>query len=321
MIKRNRDAILSDSPRRRARFSLSRSQWMWATMGVVTAIAIAALAFANLREVYNSQKDFVVGLLASLAAVCFTKAFSRTRETHAVELIREDRPGPGLVADALDGLVRKRLDRKGVFEATALLHRNLEAAQDRLSEYYYAQAQHLEFYKHAPILRVVIADLDKVLGNIVRLQFGIGQLTGDRHGYSIAAKERHMLISILRDLRESVNRKDATYEALRASGDHIVSVEAWDVFAVLSGDMLKAELALDSLLCEHIRFPPEESLRSVVGYLDAALKRAKEFRDAIGEPNCPMVFHIMMADLSSAIDALRQIDLPDAFTGSQTPAR
>ncbi|RSM79379.1 hypothetical protein DMH04_32020 [Kibdelosporangium aridum] len=119
MIKRNKNAILSDPSPRRARFSLSRSQWMWATMGVVTAITIAALAFANLREVYNSQKDFVVGLLASLAAVCFTKAFSRTRETHAVELIREDRPGSGLVAEALDGVVRKRLDRKGVFEATA----------------------------------------------------------------------------------------------------------------------------------------------------------------------------------------------------------
>lgn len=278
-------------------------------MGVVVAITIAALAFSNLREVYNSQKDFVVGLLASLAAVCFTKAFSRTNETNALELIREDRAGP--VAEALDEVVRKRLHRKGVFEATALLQRNVEAAQDRLTEYYHAQAQQLEFYKHAPLLRVVISDLDKVLGNTVSLQNGVGRPKDDHREYDIAAKARHMLVSILRDLRESVKRKDAAYESLRVKDDGYVSAEAWDVFAVLTGDLLKAELILESLLCEHIRFPPEEALRTAVEYIDAGLKRAKEFKDAIGEPNCPMVFHIMVADLSSAIDALRRVDLPD----------
>jgi hypothetical protein len=309
MAQENHDAALLGSLSSKARFSLSRSQWMWATMGIVVAVTIAALAFSNLREVYNSQKDFVVGLLASLAAVCFTKAFSRTNENRALELIREDRAGP--VAAALDEIVRKRLDSKGVFEATALLQRNVEAAQDRLSEYYHAQAQELEFYKHAPLLRVVISDLDKVLGNVVSLQGGLGKPGSGDLGYRIAARDRHMLISILRDLRESVKRKDTTYESLRAKSDSIVSAEAWDVFAVLTGDLLKAEITLEGLLCEHIRFPPEEGLRSIVEYIDAGLKRAKEFQDTIGEPNSPMVFHIMLADLSSAIDALRRVELLD----------
>jgi hypothetical protein len=314
MSQDGQDLISSRAKPRRSRFSLSRSQWMWATMGLIVAVTIVALAFSNFREVYNSQKDFVVGLLASLAGVCFTKAFSRTRQTHALELIREDRAGP--VAEALGEVVRKRLDQNGVFEASALLQRNLESAQDRLTEYYHAQAQQLEFYKHAALLRVVIADMDKALANTVSLQRGVGKPKADHRGYRIAAKDRHMLVSVLRDLRESVKRKDAAYESLQAKGDGLVSSETWDVFAVLTGDILKAELILESLLCEHIRFPPEEGLRSVVQYLDAALKRANEFQDAIGEHDSPMVFHIMLADLSSAIDALRRIDLPDALAHS-----
>jgi hypothetical protein len=307
----NEELILQRAPRGKRRISLSRSQWMWATMGVIVAITIAALAFTNLREVYNSQKDFVVGLLASLAAVCFTKAFSRTRETHALELIREDRPGP--VSDTLDEVVRKRLDRNGVFEANVLLQRNLESAQDRLSEYYHAQTQQLDFYKHAALLRVVISDMDKALANTVSLKRGFGKARGDQHDYQIAAKDRHMLVSVLRDLRESVKRKDAAYESLLAKGNGLVPHETWDVFAVLTGDVLKAELILESLLCEYIRFPPEEGLRSIVEYLDAALRRAKEFQQSIGEHNSPMVFHIMLADLTSAIEVLRRIDLPDAI--------
>jgi len=276
-------------------------------MGIVVAITIAALAFSNFREVYNSQKDFVVGLLASLAAVCFTKAFTPTNEHKALELIRADRDGP--IDAALDEVVRRRLDRRGVFESVALLERNVEAAMDRLSEYYYAQAQQLEFYKHAPLLRVVISDLDKVMANIMAVQNGVGKPKGHDDEYHVAAKARHMLISVLRDLRESVKRKDAAYESLTATNNSI-SPEAWDVFAVMTGDILKAELILESMLSQHLRFPPEESLRTVVDYLDAGLKRAREFQDALNEIRTPMVFDIMLADLSSAIDALRHLDLP-----------
>lgn len=291
---------------------------MWATMGIVVAIAIAALAFSNIREVYNSQKDFVVGLLASLAAVCFTRAFTRTNEDTAIELIRQDREGP--VREALDEAFRQRLDRNGVFEAVALLERNVEAAQDRLSEYYHAQCQLLGFYQQAPLLRVVISDLDKVMANVVGVQGGVGKTNGNRPSYHITAKGRHLLISILRDLRESVKRKDAAYEALTKSDS--VSPEAWDVFAVMTGDILKAELILESLLCQYVRFPPEEGLRSTVDYLDAGLRRAREFQDAIGADVTPMVFEIMLADLTNAITALRHVDLPATVRGSTVdPAR
>lgn len=291
------------------RAEFSRSQFIWATMGIVVTIAIAALAFANLREVYNSQKDFVVGLLASLAGVCFTRAFTRTNEKKAVELIQEPPPGP--VKAALDRALRERLHRSGVFEAIALLERNIEAAQDRLSEYYHAQSQVLEFYQHAPLLRVVISDLDKVLANALTLRRGVGEPDDIFETYRVSPKDRQKLISIRRDLRESVGRKDTAYTSLARTD--IVVPEAWDVFAVMTGDILKAEVALESLLCQYIRFPPEEILRSTVDYLEAAGRRAREFQEAIGEANSPMVFDIMLADLSSAIDLLRRVDLPDAL--------
>ncbi|QFZ18163.1 hypothetical protein [Saccharothrix syringae] len=297
----------SADPVPQRRFSLSRSQLMWATLGVVVAIVIAALAFSNLREVYNSQKDFVVGLLASLAGVCFTRAFSRTNEDAALDLIRRAPPGP--VGEALDDVVRRRLDRDGVFEGIALLERNVEAAQDRLSEYYHAQSQVLDFYRHAPLLRVVVSDLDKVFANAVTLRRALSG-TGGPERYRLDPEERQKLIGIRRDLRESVGRKNTAYEALARTD--AVGPEAWDVFAVMTGDVLKAEIALEGLLCDHVRFPPEETLRSTVDYLDAARRRAEEFRAAIGEENSPMVFDIMLADLSSAIDALRRVDLPDA---------
>jgi hypothetical protein len=300
-----KDADLEPKPR----LSFSRSQFMWATIGVVVAIVIATLAFSNLREVYNSQKDFVVGLLASLAGVCFTKAFSRANERRALELIHEAPPGP--VEAALADASRQRLDRSGVFQSIALLERNVEAALDRLSEYYHAQSQVLDFYQHAPLLRVVISDLDKILANALSLRRGVGDPDDGFDRYHIAPKDRHKLISIRRDLRESVGRKNTAYVSL-AQSDTVVSPEAWDVFAVMTGDMLKAELALESLLCQYIRFPPEETLRSTVDYLEAAHRRAREFQEAIGDANSPMVFDIMLTDLSSAIDMLRRIDLPDA---------
>lgn len=275
----------------------------------ICGITIAAIAFSNLREVYNSQKDFVVGLLASLAGVCFTKAFSRTNANKALELLRETPPGPD---PNLDNAVRQRLAYSGVFETIALLERNIEATQDRLAEYYHAQSQVLEFHQHAPLLRVIMSDLEKVFAHALSLRRAMSQTEDDFERYHVAPEERHKLISIRRDLRESIGRKDTAYTSLILNNS-TVSDEAWDVFAVMTGDLMKAEIALESLLCQYIRFPPEEMLRSTVDYLEAGHERAKEFQEAIGETNSPMVFDIMLADLSQAIDTLRRVDLPDAI--------
>src|SRR5262245_19778234 len=43
--------------------SMTRSQIVWLTLGVLTLVLVAFVAALNVREIYNSQKDFVVGTL------------------------------------------------------------------------------------------------------------------------------------------------------------------------------------------------------------------------------------------------------------------
>lgn len=331
------------------RLTLGRAQLLWAVLGLTTVIVIAVLAFGNLQQIFDSQKDFIVGLLASLAGVCFTRAFSRAAEDKALELIRANAEGPvrdelteratelirqapegpvrdavvekavglihaspsGPVGDALTEIERQRLDQRGAFEHIALLERNIDAAQDRISEYYQAQAQNLDFHRNAPLLRVVLDDLDNVSVNANRLRHAIQASSQDR-GYRIASKERLALISIRRDLRESLERRTQAYEQLLNEASVPIQRQTWDVFAVMTADILKADRQLDTLLSQHVRFPPEDCLRTSIGYLEAAAHRAAEFADSLGDVPVPKVFDIMLTDLTSARAALTRIDLPDA---------
>jgi hypothetical protein len=323
-------------PARRLTIGLSRTQLAWAVTGIVVVVVIALLAFTNLREIYNSQKDFVIGLLASLAGFCFAKAFSRATEEKALELIREAPPGPvadaviekavvlihsapeGPVRRALDAVARQRLDQQGFFENIALLERNIEAAQDRISEYYHAQAQNLDFHENASLLRVVLDDLDNVSVNAVRLRQMYGGALAPRD-FRITSKDRLALISVRRDLRESLGRRNQAYDLLLSTRDRDISRETWDVFAVMTADMLKANRMLDMLLSQHLRFPPEDCLRNSIDYLEAALRRAKEFEAVLGEIAVPKVFEIMLSDLTSARDCLQRLDL-DAGEDTKVPS-
>jgi hypothetical protein len=315
--------------RRRVNLSLSRPQLVWSVTGIVVVIVIAVLAFTNLQQIYNSQKDFIVGLLASFAGFCFAKAFGRAAEEKALELIHRAPPGPvldaiigkaiglihsapdGPIRQALDDVLRQRLDQQGFFENIALLERNIDAAQDRISEYYHGQAQDLEFHRDAPLLRVVLDDLDNISVNAVRLRAVYGNEGGGRK-YRIESKDRLALTSIRRDLRESIGRRTQAYELLLAAGGRIPR-ETWDVFAVMTADILKADRALDTLLSKHVRFPPEDCLRGSIDYLEVAIRRGKEFQDALDGVAVPKVFCIMLSDLNSARASLQRLDLPDAM--------
>lgn len=304
---------------------LSRTQLAWAVTGTVVVVVIALLAFTNLQEIYNSQKDFVVGLLASLAGFSFAKAFSRATQEKALELIREAPPGPvadavvekavglihsapeGPVRQALDDVLRQRLDQQGFFENIALLERNIEAAQDRISEYYHAQAQNLDFHENAPLLRVVLDYLDNISVNGVRLRQMYGAAAP--HDFRIGSKDRLALISVRCDLRESLGRRNQAYDLLLSAHNREISRETWDVFAVMTADILKANRMLDMLLSQHLRFPPGGLLRSSIDYLEAALRRAKEFEAVLDAIAVPKVFEIMLSDLQSARDCLHRLDL------------
>src|SRR5918997_1851596 len=77
----------SDETKSPAHFS--PAQWTWIVLGLAALIILAVVALPNLLSIYNSQKDFVVGSMFALVGFLFGKAFSRTHEQKALELIRD----------------------------------------------------------------------------------------------------------------------------------------------------------------------------------------------------------------------------------------
>jgi hypothetical protein len=257
---------------------------LWAVPGLVVVIITAAIATPNLQEIYNAQTDFVVGSLLSLAGFCFGKATNRTAR------------------EMLD-----RLHSRGTFEQLAKLERNVEATVDRLAEYYDSQARSLDFYRNAPLLRVAVDDLDKAAANLVQLRTSLGE--ADRPRWQLPPSSRLALICIRRDLREAMIRRDQTYERLALQLGDPAGQEAWDVFAVVTGDLLKAAWNLEALLGQHIAFPPDESIHKVIEYLAAARNRGTQFIEAVRKCELvpPKVFEIMISDIENALQALRTV--------------
>ncbi len=135
---------------------------------MVVLVFIAVVAADNLQSIYAAQKDFVVGSLLSLTGFCFGRALSRTQEQRAIELIRT--APTEAVEIALTAERIERLHRDGVFQRLSLLARNLEAAGERIAEYYDTEARRLDFYRYLPLLRVVLSDLDQARANIVGIE-------------------------------------------------------------------------------------------------------------------------------------------------------
>lgn len=296
----------------------SRSQYAWALLGLAVLVFTAVVAANNFQAIYAAQKDFVVGSLLSLTGFCFGRALSRTQEQRAIELIRT---APSTAVEvALTAERTERLHRDGVFQRLSLLARNLEAAEERIAEYYDTEARRLDFYRYLPLLRVVLSDLDQARANLVGIERVLGPegsiqpvagSSADRGGYAIPAVARLALASIQRDLRESLGRRDQAYEWLTAHHDQPVSQELWDVFATMTSDALKSDRLLDALLGQYVAFPPGEVLVKAIGYLSAAIIRADEVvailsAQGIGEPK---IFDVMKQDLVRAQEALGQVDV------------
>ena len=298
----------------------SRSQYVWALFGLAVLVFTAVVAADNFEAIYAAQKDFVVGSLLSLTGFCFGRALSRTQEQRAIELIRT--APTKAVEIALTAERIERLHRDGVFQRLSLLARNLEAAAERIAEYYDTEARRLDFYRYLPLLRVVLSDLDQARANIVGIERVLGPegsiqpVAGspeERGGYAIPAVARLALASIQRDLRESLGRRDQAYEWLAAHSDRPVNQELWDVFSTMTSDALKADRLLDALLGQYVAFPPAEVLVTAIGYLAAAIMRADEVvtilvMQGIEEPK---IFDVMKQDLCRAKGALGLVDLQE----------
>jgi hypothetical protein len=144
------------------------TQHAWLMLGFAVLVLIAVVALSDLQTIYQSDKDFIVGSLLSLVGFCFGKAFSRTQEQKAIEIIRTARDG------AVDGVLKEemsvRLHRDGVFEELSVLARNVDAALERLGEFCDSQCRIPDFYRRARLLQVALDDLDKTGSSVIRLQ-------------------------------------------------------------------------------------------------------------------------------------------------------
>lgn len=266
----------------------SNKQYRWALCGLILLLLISVIAYQNLRNIFNEEKDFVIGTLFSLAGFCFAKALTRDRGEQALEILRDT----------------------GAFEQIVLIDRNVKAAAERLAGYHDMQCRDPEFYRNQSLLRVSLDDLDKSITNIADLRTTLGVDPGPT--YSVPPEIRLSLLAVRRCVHEGLVRRDQAYEwlLLRLAYD---DRESWDLFSVMTADAQKASLTLDSLLSQYIAFPPNEYIRTVLGYLRAALRRCELFRQTVA--TTPRIFTVLEEDLQHAIDDLENVEVrlgPDA---------
>jgi hypothetical protein len=117
---------------------------------------------------------------------------------------------------------------------------------------------------------------------------------------------------IRRDLHEAINRLYQSRDRLEAELTEPRDQGIWDVFEVLTTDLLKANRSLDSIRGAHTAFPPQMYIESAANYLRAASRRATEFDELMSERGVemPATFQIMCRDLKGAIDGLTNVNLP-----------
>ncbi|MET9517162.1 hypothetical protein [Streptomyces sp. NPDC002994] len=239
------------------------------------------VAYQNFQNIFNQEKDFVVGTLFSLAGFCFAKALTRPRGERAMEVLRDS----------------------GAFEQIALMERNVKAAAERLSGYHDLQCRDPEFYRNIGVLRVAINDIDKSLTNLADLRKALDVDPGQ--SYPVPPEVRLALQSVRRNVHEALVRRDQAYEWLRAQLPQ-ENEQPWDLFAVMTTDVQKASLTLESLLSEYIGVPPAQQTRTVLEYLRAARRRATTFRTAM--PETPLIFAVLEEDIEHAIDDLEWVE-------------
>lgn len=284
---------------------MSLGQWRWFGLALTVLILTSVVATPNLQEIYSSQKDFVVGSLFALVGFAFGKAFSRTQEQKALELIR-DRP-TGHVAEVLSGEINRTLHARGAFEDVVVLERNIEAAADRLLKYFDTRAQRLESYRDSADLTAALDDLDHAAADLRRLRDRLA-------GYSAGTPLRNglagpALASINRSISAANDRGRELYELLKVEAADSIGDDSWAVFGVLAYDIRKAERTLGRLRNGRDTEYNDEYLAEVGDYLRAALERAKVFKEMVGTgpTKMPELFTIMIGDMTAALNGIDRI--------------
>lgn len=262
------------------RFSLS--QGVWLTAGFAVLVVVCVVAAQNLESIYHSQKDFVVGTLLSLTGFCFAKALTRSQERRAQEALRAE--------------IRQKM---------ALLERNVNAATLRISDYLNAEAPKFEHYHRTRLLQVVIDDLDHCRGNIIETNKIIGSPAPNT--YRIDGPQRVQVEAASRALEEAANRRDQVFDMLKAkAGRDPSAADTWDLFQTMTADTIKAKQMVDAMLRPHVTTPPGLGAFKAKDYVDAAIRRADQFKTMLPADEVPRIFEVMHQDLRAAAGCLHQ---------------
>jgi hypothetical protein len=287
----------------------SRRSWTvqtgWGIGGVTVLILVIAVSLTNLQEIYEAQKDFVVGSLLSLVGFCFAKALSRRAEDEAIELVSAS-PDPRLRSAVIDRVAHD----EGVLKELAVLARDVDAANARLSQYFDLRTRSLKFHEDAALLFVALEDLDHAGERISDVKALLGVTDEGRFAGDEASIAR--MTYIRRYLREAANRRDQVYSHFSAQLDWEAHPELAEMFSVLSSDIWKAGRALNRVLGKNVSESPEECLRLVNGYVHASLKRAEKLEGLLDDLGLgvPVVYEVLMDDLRHAEEGVeRQLQL------------
>jgi hypothetical protein len=201
------------------------------------------------------------------------------------------------------------LHDRGAFEGLTRLERDLQAANDRIGEFYDDRCRRIRNFSEVAVLRVALDDLDRALSTATDLRGALDATEPGVTHYVVEPAIRLELLNIARDYREAIGRRDqacAWYgERLDRENDEI-----WDVFEVMTSDMLKGERLLSALLARSVLYPPEQYLRLIAGYVHASIKRAHEFINATDPlTGQPKIFDVMLQDLNKAMAAIDRIEM------------
>lgn len=299
-------------------FQMTRTQYLWAFIGLGVIVAVLVMARGDLRKIYQTQPDFVLGATLSISSICFTKAFTRAGVPAALHLILEQRDKD--IREALDRVFIDRLHSMGVHENIALLSRDIAVTNKRINEYYDLQAMEPRFYLTAPLLRVALSDLDDALSIVNRLASTVGS-TETTQVYSLPDTIKSQLSDALRDVREASARRNETYEALRVQFESQPVDELWGMFTVLTSDTLKAQRDLEALVSKTILSVPKDRIAVLIGYIEASLRRVRAVGEMIQHKGLekPPTLDIIIEDLERASVKLAHAQEMSVVPGTEPP--
>ncbi|MFQ6028730.1 MAG: hypothetical protein ACE5Q6_14700 [Dehalococcoidia bacterium] len=211
--------------------------------------------------------------------------------------------------------LQRMLHDEGVISQLSLLESNIDAAYDRLNDFYNEFSVHSEFAQSVNILEVVFDHLDKVYGNLTDTDAKLNYSGISQQPRSILTfQEQGTVAQIRRNVREAIIRRVQLSEYLESQDSTLVSKgdDLGDLFLVMSSDLLKGARIIEYV--NDISKPIGDNivqLHYASRYLSASLARLDEYQagyEALPDAkDLPKLFHVLNQDISEANDRLNDL--------------